>query len=636
MKKVSLVVTMRDRDTSLEKLRDAGVIHLMKREVSSSLLVELLEKQAKNKWALGFLTRYKTKGEIPPPSADYSPPADIAAHIQALVAKSGALQDQLNHLTEEKRQLEPWGEFDPHDFSFLRRHDIKLFPYLLPPQIYKKIGDEETTIVVSQNNQWVKALSLNAELPGLSPVKIPEMPLSAINAQINELRLNSEKIEVELQYLASIKKAIVADNDRLLEEIEFETTKVGMETLEDVPQELTICWLTGYVPGEKIDVVKSAAAENGWAAVWDTPAAEDKPPTQLKNNAAVRIIQPIFNLLGTVPGYREFDISLSYMVFLSIFFGLIFGDAGYGVLIFGAGLAFGLSAKKKSGIFPDAVKLIMLFSSCTVIWGSLNGSWFAIPTQHLPYVLQSLIIMPFNNTGPLDEFPALLRGIFILPEESPFDVKKTQWNIQFFCFTLGASQMILGRIKRTKKQLPNLSALSQLGWVILIVGVYFLVLSMLLKMSLPTFAVYLIIAGLVLNLIFAEQNGGNFFKNMGKSAGNFFQIFLKGVGCFGDIISYIRLFAVGLAGYMIAHTFNVMAIPADGFGSFGPEFIIRVILAVVILFIGHALNIVMTVLSVLIHGIRLNLLEYAGNHLEMEWSGYAYKPFASRQKEIKS
>jgi V/A-type H+-transporting ATPase subunit I len=133
--------------------------------------------------------------------------------------------------------------------------------------------------------------------------------------------------------------------------------------------------------------------------------------------------------------------------------------------------------------------------------------------------------------------------------------------------------------------------------------------------------------------IFAEQNGGNFFKNILKSLTNFLSIFLTAVGSFADIISYIRLFAVGLAGSSIAQSFNSMAIPEDGFGALGVGFILRLVAAVLILVIGHTLNIVMNALSVIVHGVRLNLLEYAANHLGMEWSGYDYKPFALKQNK---
>jgi len=213
------------------------------------------------------------------------------------------------------------------------------------------------------------------------------------------------------------------------------------------------------------------------------------------------------------------------------------------------------------------------------------------------------------------------------------DEFKTRWYIQFLCFTLAVVQLVWARGKRILNLLPSLSAVAQLGTLVMMFGLYFLVLNMLLGIEFPSFALILIIIGIVLNLIFAEQNGGNFLVNMGKGFGNFFSLFLKTVSCFADIISYIRLFAVGLAGAMIAQIFNDMAIPVDGLGSFGLAFLLKLLSAILILIIGHGLNLALTALSVIVHGVRLNLLEYAGNHLEMEWSGYLYEPFRLKQKK---
>jgi V/A-type H+-transporting ATPase subunit I len=344
----------------------------------------------------------------------------------------------------------------------------------------------------------------------------------------------------------------------------------------------------------------------------------------------------LFSFWGTTPGSREYVISASYLFFLCLFFAMIFGDAAYGLLLFSGGIAIGLAFKKKNGKFPDAAKLLMLLSACTVVWGAITGAWFSIPAAQLPPFLRALVIPPFNNSGELAAFPPFLQKFFNLPAEVPVDEMKTRWNVQFLCFSVGAAQLVWGRGKNIIKQLPSLTALAQAGWLVMMIGLYFLVLFMLLRVPLPSFAVYFIAAGLVMYFIFAEQKSplcgvGNFFKNILKSFTNILSIFLNAVGSFADIISYIRLFAVGLAGSTIASSFNAMAIPAAGFGSVGIGFVLKVITAVLILLFGHALNIAMNSLSVVVHGVRLNLLEYAGNHLGMEWSGYAYKPFSKKQ-----
>ncbi|MDR0487161.1 MAG: hypothetical protein LBG91_02825 [Treponema sp.] len=626
MKKVSLVVMERERELSLEKLREAGVLHPERKGVSSDTLSALLDKKSRAGKALGILQKYPVnKSAI---RSDTGVHAGLTDHVLNLADEKRALGEQLVQNAKERRRLEPWGDFDPHSFAFLEENGITLIPYELTRKEYDSLDPELKLIVVSRDKRGVRAFAVGAPVSGFSPFTFPGFSISQIDEKVTNINLRMEKIEQELASLASSIKDVEVENSHLLEEIEFETANAGMENREDAA---AVSWLCGFVPVDKLGVLKRSAAEYGWALQWDDPSPEDKPPTLVKSNALVRIIQPLFSFLGTVPGYKEYDISPSYLLFFSLFFAMIFGDAAYGTILFFISIAGGIAFKKKSGRFPDAAKLFMLLSFCTIVWGSITGSWFAIPVESLPPVLRLLIIPPFNNSGPLVQFPPLLQMVFNLPAEVPIDDLKTRWNIQFLCFTVGATQLIWARGKNVIKQLPSLTALAQAGWLVMMLGLYFLVLFMLLGVPLPSFATRLIAIGAGLYFIFAEQKGGNFFKNVGKSFANFLSIFLNVVGSFADIISYIRLFAVGLAGSAIAGSFNDMAIPQEGFGT-GAGFVLRLIPAVLILVFGHALNMVMNALSVIVHGVRLNLLEYAGNHLGMEWSGYKYKPFALKKR----
>jgi V/A-type H+-transporting ATPase subunit I len=244
--------------------------------------------------------------------------------------------------------------------------------------------------------------------------------------------------------------------------------------------------------------------------------------------------------------------------------------------------------------------------------------------------LQALTLPQFNSDVPLGVFPGILAKLFEIPQDQPSNT--AYWNVQFLCFTVAVIQLVLAHLKNIKKLLPSLVAFAQLGWLIMMVGLYFLVLSMLLQVKLPEFAVYFIGIGLGAYFIFCQQTGGNFFVNIGKSFANFLPTFLNAVSSFADIISYIRLFAVGLAGTSIAQSFNSMSGLGEGLSGSVSSIALKLFAGALILAFGHSLNMVMNALSVIVHGVRLNLLEYAGNHLGMEWSGYSYTPFALRRK----
>jgi V/A-type H+-transporting ATPase subunit I len=631
MKKVSLVVLDKDREASLEKLRALGVVHLERRTVASDALSALMGRKAKAETALGLLHSYTPETD---PAGPDLPFPEMTGRVLALGDERKALQEQLTWNARERSRVEKWGDFNPRLAAELAERGVVLIPYELSHKSYAALG-EARVIVLGKDKTSVYCVAVDGEIPGETAFALPESSLSEMAAAAEALRRRWGDIEAELALLSSRRGTLRAGLEALGAEIEFETARAGMVAAE-VPPEYAVSWITGFVPRDDLALLKGAAAENGWALTADDPAPDDNPPTLVRNNAFVRLIQPLFSFLGTTPGYREYDISLSYLLFFCLFFAMIFGDAAYGTLLLIIALAAGFGLKKKRGRLPDAVKLFILLSCCTIVWGSITGSWFAAPVEKLPGFLRALIIPPFNGTGPLAAFPPFLQKFLNLPAEVPVDELKTRWNIEFLCFTVGVIQLVLAHGKNIKKLLPSPVAIAQLGWLIMMIGLYFLVLFMILHVALPAFAPYLIAVGLGLYFIFAEQRGGNVLKNVGKSFANFLPTFLNAVGSFADIISYIRLFAVGLAGSAIANSFNSMALPAEGFGGPALTLILRIFAAALILVFGHGLNIVMNALSVIVHGVRLNLLEYAGNHLGMDWSGYLYNPFAVRQKKNES
>jgi V/A-type H+-transporting ATPase subunit I len=155
----------------------------------------------------------------------------------------------------------------------------------------------------------------------------------------------------------------------------------------------------------------------------------------------------------------------------------------------------------------------------------------------------------------------------------------------------------------------------------MVLGLYFLVLNMVLdpiKYPVPDFAKTMILVGFLM-VLFLSQQEGNFFKGLIKGLGGFITTFLNSISAFSDIISYIRLFAVGLAGIEIAKSFNAMA---QGMMT-NPA---GIVFGIIVIVLGHGLNMAMSGLSVIVHGVRLNVLEFS-NHLGLEWSGFSYKPF---------
>ena len=638
MKKVSLVVLDRERDSSLEKLRELGIMHLERKSVQSDALTKLLEQRTRVEAALGLLRTYPMpkKAEIPAPaetphrrktdrreeedfysadSVNRPVPPDPVVETLSLGEEKKSLQEQLIFLAKERSRIEKWGDFDPRAFGELAEKGLVLIPYDLPRKVYDGLPADLELIKLGEDKTNVQVLSAGKEIPGESPWPLPERSLSETGTLMAEIHDKLADIENRLQGLAFSQRAIEARLERLQGEIEFETARAGMVAVGDVPAEYTVSWFTGFVPADELGLVKRGAAENGWALIADDPGEDDVVPTKLKNNRLASLIRPLTDFLEVVPGYREIDISGFFLFFFVIFFGMIFGDAGYGALILLVCL-FGMIKTAKKGV-PAVLKLLLLLGLSNFTWGLLTCSWFGLKSFQVPVFLQNLSLPLISN---------------ITADRSAFDKAIVQQNLMIFCFSLALLQLSIGHILAIAHD-RSLKILAHIGSIAMLGGMYFIILSLIAsnearQIPLYPLAVYVFAGGFIFNFVFAGYEG-SIGRSILESLKNIISVILGIANIFSDIMSYIRLWAVGLAGAAIADTVDTMAAQIGGTAGPVAVHLIVFILAMVLLVFGHGLNLVLNVLSVLVHGVRLNTLEFSG-HVGLTWAGTPYKPFAKR------
>ncbi|MDR2661526.1 MAG: V-type ATP synthase subunit I [Treponema sp.] len=641
MKKVSLVVLDREKDSSLEKLRDLGVMHLERKSVQSEALTKLLEQRARVEAALGLLRAYPLpkKAESPAPaepphrrktdrreeedfysadSVNKPEPPDPVVQALALGEEKKNLQEQLVFLGKEQSRIEKWGDFDPRAFGELAEKGLVLIPYDLPQKVYEALPADLELILLGRDKAGVQVLSVGKAIPGETPWPLPERSLSEIKALITEIHGKLVDIEHRFLRLAPDQTSIAARLERLQTEIEFETARAGLEVLDDVPAEQAVSWLTGFVPAADVGLLKRGAAENGWALIACDPGEDDIVPTKLKNNRLAGLIRPLTDFLEVVPGYNEIDISGFFLFFFVIFFGMIFGDAGYGALILLVGF-FGILKTAKKGV-PPVLKLLLLLGLSNFTWGVLTCSWFGLKVAQIPAALQNLSLPLISN---------------VTADKSAFDQAIVQQNLMIFCFSLALLQLSIGHILAIMHD-RSLKILAHLGSIAMLGGMYFIILSLIASneaRQIPMYpmAVYVFAGGFVFNFVFASYEG-SIGRSILESLKNIISVILGIANIFSDIMSYIRLWAVGLAGAAIADTVDTMALQIGG--TAGPVVIhlLVFILAVILMVFGHGLNLVLNVLSVLVHGVRLNTLEFSG-HVGLTWAGTPYRPFANKRRK---
>jgi V/A-type H+-transporting ATPase subunit I len=611
MKKVSLVVRDRERVSSLEKLRDLGVMHLERKSVQSEALTKLLDRRAKAEAALGLLQNYP----LPKKPEPFSAPPDPVSLALTLGEEKKNLQEQLVFLGKEQSRLEKWGDFDPKAFGYFAEKGLVLIPYDLPQKVYEALPADTELIVLGRDKTAVRVLAVGKEIPGESPWPLPELSLSQTRALMAEISGKLADIETQFQRLAPAQRTIEAQLEQLQGEIEFETARAGVETLDDVPAEYAVSWFTGFVPADEVGLVKRGAAENGWALIADDPHEDDMVPTKLKNNRLAGLIKPLTGFLEVVPGYHEIDISGFFLFFFVIFFGMIFGDAGYGALILLAALL-GMIKTAKKGV-PAVLKLLLLLGLSNFTWVLLTCSWFGLKVAQIPEALQNISLPLISN---------------VTADRSAFDKAIVQQNLMIFCFSLALLQLSIGHILAILHD-KSLKIVGHLGSIAMLGGMYFIILSLIAsnearQIPLYPLAVYVFAGGFVLNFVFAGYEG-SIGRSILESLKNIISVILGIANIFSDIMSYIRLWAVGLAGAAIADTVDTMALQIGGMAGPVVVHFVVFVLAIVLLVFGHGLNLVLNVLSVLVHGVRLNTLEFSG-HVGLTWAGTPYKPFAKR------
>lgn len=639
MKKVSIVVLNNERKSALKQLKKVGVVHLEELEGSGEKLAGFKENSNNAMTAVSILSEIKLPKKHKKPESLTSEQAVLKCQeVISLFEEKKRLFEEISNDSVELDRFSDWGKVNPEDFKFLSEKNISLRMFEIPEEKYKILPDSISTVCVNKSKKIVRFLLINggSERPEEFPPEAYEINLPEYSTDFIQKRIDSDndkikeidsKLKENAIYVSEIKKL-----QKLLEsDIQFETIYSGMSK-EETGKSSDLAWISGFVPVDSVEKLKSAVKENSWGLAISDPTDEDNVPTKLKNNKFVSLIYPLTDFLGTVPGYHEYDISGWFLIFFTIFFGMIFGDGGYGLLVTVAALIMilkGISSKK--GVSKMA-GLMFLLGLSTVVWGTVTCTWFGLTPEQLPSWLVNLSLPPISNAF------SDVKWIPFWRENASLGTLTTAQNLQIFCFTLALLQLSVAHFKGIAKNLreKSLKALGELGSLLQLFGMFYVVLSMVVSsqvfgfgeiifgIPVGTVSIGLIGFGFALSFVFSNYEG-KLGESIMASVKGIISVLLGVVNVFSDIVSYIRLWAVGLAGAAISNTVNTMAGPLLGHA-------LTFIAFVALICFGHGLNMILNLLSVIVHGVRLNTLEFS-SHLGMSWSGFKYNPFS--EKEVK-
>ncbi len=631
MKKAAVLVLDSEREPALRDLRKLGLLHIEQEmtHLSGERLTKLKDDLAVMQQSLFALIEIKKRSEAQW-DATGAKCLTIAVQIAALSEGKKNCLNKITALEAELERLKKWGEVDPADYEALAEKGYLLTPCQINADDYGALRETVNTIFLGREKKTIYFLAVQygpQEEDVLRPYRVamPERSTATLRRELDEqknLLLNIDwEMSSYLYYTEAMKKAVA----ELEKELEFEMCSAGMvkEVLSaSGEKETAVSYITGYLPAEDMGALEALAKEKGWGLAATDPDETDNVPTKLKNNKFVSLIYPLTDFLGTVPGYFEYDISGWFLGFMLVFFGIIFGDGGYGLLITGVAAAFIVKDKLAKKDVAPLWLLIGLLGLATVVWGVLTCTWFGLTAEQIPLWLQKLSLPVISNVNEARIwYPTWTGGTVGLT---------TAQNVQIFCFMLALLQLTVAHVLGVIRNRKSLKALGDVGSILQLWGMFYVVLSMVVSgevfgltrviggFPVGLTAIALVAVGFIMSFIFANYEG-SIKDSVLESVKNIISVLLGVVNVFSDIVSYIRLWAVGLAGAAISATVNEMAGPMFGRLAF-------ILLAVFLLVFGHGLNMILNVLSVIVHGVRLNTLEFSG-HLGMSWSGHKYKPF---------
>lgn len=648
MKKISLVVLEKERRQALKELRKLGVVHLENVEGSGEELDSCKKKKSVISEACSVLAEIKIKKSASKNfDCDKEKSFELSSEVIALKEEKKDCFAKISSDSMELERLGKWGQVDPNDFSFLSEKGIHLSMFEMPSDKYNSIPEQIDTLLVNSDKATARffvisdhALEINERPEGLASeayrVVLPSISFKELSLQVEKNKNRIVEIDSKLKQMAESLPALEKSLSLYDKDIELENLYSGMGREDEVQQGVRLAWLTGFVPSDELGAVQTAAKSNNWAIAASDPDENDNVPTKLKNNKVVSLIYPVTDFLGTVPGYNEYDISNWFLLFFTIFFGMIFGDGGYGALLLLAGLGCmipSIAKKRAPGAF---VFLLALLGLATMVWGAVTCTWFGLTPSQLPDCIKNISIPAISNVT------SATQGIRMVLKDAQGNITtltNEAWvkeNLQIFCFTLALVQLSVAHLKGMAKNIKSLKFLGEFGSLLQLWGMFYIVLSMVVDgvrfplsetpesyylfetLPVATLCLGFIGGGFLLSFIFSNYEG-SIGKSILESCKNIVSVLLGVVNVFSDIVSYIRLWAVALAGGAISATVNEMAGPLLGHA-------IMFVFAILILTVGHGLNMILNVLSVIVHGVRLNTLEFS-SHLGMSWTGFKYSPF---------
>lgn len=606
MNKVTLLIYYKEYEAFLERLRSVGVVHIEERKsgaVENPEAQELLAMQGRYSRIIKRLEVVAGKDKLP---AMQGVDANVLVeNAENLYAEIEQLKTGLQVVEKDISTMAPWGDFD---FSLVEKLDAagyKLNFFVTTARDFKEEWSElYNAIVVATHSTKLyfvtvthKDIVVNIDAES---AKMPTTSLSALKAEAQSILDEIAEKESRVAEFATKNLAtIVAGQGLLNKKMEFSNVVFSGEKVSGDK----LLLLQGWVPQDDTAALADMLEKDSVFYEITKPKFGDNIPVKFKNNAFTRMYEVLTRMYG-MPSGTDFDPTPIVAPFFSLFFAFCMGDSGYGLVL----ILLGFLLKKKLGKdMAGMMNLVITLGVFTTFIGALFGTFFGMSLLdwNIPQTLKEFII-----SGKMELFGAtydkqmiLALAIGVVHISIAMTVKAINTTV-FFGFK---------------------ESLSAWGWWLVVVGgtiVGTLSFMSIIPSEVSKWALIAVGSIGAVGIYLLNSFERNLFLNIGAGLWDTYNM---ASGLLGDVLSYIRLFALGLAGGMLGQTFNTLALMLVE-GQEGVGAVFGWIGFGLIIVFGHTLNIAMSCLSAFVHPLRLTFVEYFKN-AGYDGKGVEYKPF---------
>ena len=599
MSKYAFMVYHREYDAFLTTLRELGVVHV--KETNSvldnaelqALLAERKQVSTAIRYCKNLNSQTKEVTVAPARGLTKAEGLKLVGKLEEMQEKQAQLQAAKVSLEKDIAYMDIWGEFSYANIRRLKKAGFDVTFFSCPTSKYVPKWGEEYNAFLVNNFQSVTyfvtvtktgtPIDIDAERP-----KMPDRGLAKLHLAMEQLLDNIKVLNNQLKEYAAEQYNTLVELEKNIQN-EFNLSNTLVQTDREAGDKLML--LEGFVPTEEAPAMEVALEKEGYYFQELDIQDGDRVPIKLKNNKFNRLYEPITKMFS-LPNYTEFDPTPLFAPFFMLFFGLCFGDGGYGLLVL---LACSFFKRKVNPDFKPYLTLFQYLGLAAIIVGTCTGSFFGIALADVPALSK-------------------VKDYFVSSD-----------NLMTFSIVIGLVQIIFGKTVaafKMKAQKGVKYSIAPFAWVFVITALALAFGLPMLNLQLPetvkTVFIGIAVIGLVVAYLY-NSPGKNIFLNFGTGLWNTYNM---ASGLLGDTLSYIRLFAIGLTGAILGGVFNQLAVDMTE----GMNIVLRAVCMLLILLVGHAINIGLCTISSLVHPLRLSFVEYYKN-VEFEGGGKEYRPF---------